>query len=52
MSHFDLLDRPEVYAKIRHWLAGDHASNDDVAPRGGVTPIPAVGSADHDKATG
>jgi hypothetical protein len=52
MSHFDLLDRPEVYAKIRHWLAGDDASNDDVAPRGGVTPIPAVGSADHDKATG
>jgi hypothetical protein len=23
MSHFDLLDRPEVYEKIRAWLAGD-----------------------------
>jgi hypothetical protein len=28
MSHFDLLDRPEVYGKIQAWLAGDEPAVD------------------------
>jgi hypothetical protein len=52
MSHFDLLDRPEVYAMIRHWLAEAPGSRGKSSPRRGTAPIPAVGLADHEEATG